>query len=514
MDKAPSTPISPASPISSAAAVRMSSPSPSPSSSSSTGGLAPPVDRRGRARSSSIADMLSTPPPVKLDAAGNAPALEDWTTVPLSALVQNDQLLTITGDLPVEQAFDRMISHQYTSLPVVQSAATSGGEPISSTRAECFDYADISSLLLLVTGHLKPARGATALPPNLDEYVEKARAGFDVPVSFVMQLQPREPYVTLHESDTVLTAVEQFGRGLHRLLVTNDAGTQLLGLLSQRRLLRYLWDNARRFPSLEPLLQNTILDLGIGEPAVIAISGDRLVIDALEKMHNESVTSLAVVDSEGSLLGNISIVDVKHLTKSSAAHLLHATCLQFLTIILSDRGIENGKDSFPIFHVTPMSTLSHTIAKLVATKSHRMWIVQGKFPATSFGSPISTPTTAHHHPHPQRSQSPAPNASPALVPVSSPTTRGLGMKLIGVVSLTDILSLLARSAGVGDVDPTEARRQRRRSSSSSVRSFTLDASAAPAMAGTAATARRSVSIERNVAYAAVKGGPLDSSSRR
>ncbi|GME82861.1 unnamed protein product [[Candida] boidinii] len=45
-------------------------------------------------------------------------------------------------------------------------------------------------------------------------------------------------------------------------------------------------------------------------------------------------------------------------------------------------------------------------------------------------------------------------------------------KLIGVVSLTDILSVLAKTLGKDHVDPQYARRHRRRSSSSSSRSAT------------------------------------------
>ncbi|KAK9382001.1 uncharacterized protein V2V93DRAFT_366151 [Kockiozyma suomiensis] len=448
-----------------------------------------PSAARGRARSSSIAEMLATPPPL-----ASAAPLTSWQEVSLGSLMHHDKLLSITGDVPVATAYEKMVENGFTSLPVLMKPG------VDNTVAESFDYSDITSLLLLVMGHLKMNAGATQ-PMNLEENVRKARAGFDVPVSFVLDLSPREPFITLQASDTISTAVEYFGRGLHRLLVTDDAETEFMGLLSQRRLVRYLWDNARSFNDIEPIFQSTLHELGIGSSKVISIAGDKLVVEAFEKMHNESVSSLAVIDAESNLLGNISIVDVKHLTKSTSAHLLQVTCLQFLTVILTDRGLENGKDSFPVFHVTQTSTLAHTIAKLVATKSHRMWIVQGNHQAfvssspTSSSSQISSPSL--------RNQSPAPrSASPKLVPVTSPSmgARGRGGKLVGVVSLTDILSVLAKSAGKGDVDPSEARRQRRRSSSSSVRSFTLDKNA-----------RRSVSIERG-AYA--PRGSVDRGSRR
>ena len=107
-------------------------------------------------------------------------------------------------------------------------------------------------------------------------------------------------------------------------------------------------------------------------------------------MNNEGVTSLAVVDNQYNVVGNISNVDVKVLpqleiyprlkplltapqllTKSSSAPLLENTCIHFISVILSTRGMNDGKDSYPVFHINPHSTLAHTVAKLVATKAHR-----------------------------------------------------------------------------------------------------------------------------------------------
>jgi hypothetical protein len=109
-------------------------------------------------------------------------------------------------------------------------------------------------------------------------------------------------------------------------------------------------------------------------------------------MDTEGVSSLVVVDNHLNVIGNISTTDVKvhikHnspsirwgnrqltfvklLTRSSSLPLLQNTCTHFISVILSTRGLIEGKDSFPVFHVNPTSTLAHTVAKLVATRSHR-----------------------------------------------------------------------------------------------------------------------------------------------
>lgn len=168
-----------------------------------------------------------------------------------------------------------------------------------------------------------------------------------------------------------------------------------------------------------------------------------------------------------------------------------------------------GKDSFPVFHVTPLSTLAHTVAKLVATKSHRMWITEPispgssgpptpslhsatLVPTSSHSSAFSTATGQQNMTPPLAASAPtAPDPFAATIADHSPKTpfitptgpsisasalpgARISGRLVGVVSLTDILILFARVGGLNVADPIDIRNRRRRSSSSSVRkSFDL-----------------------------------------
>lgn len=241
---------------------------------------------------------------------------------------------------------------------------------------------------------------------------------------------------------------------------------------------------------------------------LMSSSGDRPLIEALTLLLNEGVSSLAVVDNSYNVIGNISNVDVKLLTKSSSLPLLRNTCIHFITVILSTRGMFEGKDSFPVFHVTPLSTLAHTVAKLVATKSHRMWITEPispsasgpptpsphsatLVPTSSHSSALSISSSGQHMTPPLATATPsdpfsttiadsspkAPFIAPSGPSVSASSLPGarISGRLVGVVSLTDILILFARAGGLmNTADPSEIRMRRRRSSSSSVRkSFDL-----------------------------------------
>jgi CBS domain-containing protein len=202
-------------------------------------------------------------------------------------------------------------------------------------------------------------------------------------------------------------------------------------------------------------------------------------------MHNEGLTSVAVVDQGLNVVGNISTADVKHLTNAASLPLLKNSCMSFISVILSERGMEHGRDSFPVFHVNPYSTLGHTVAKLVATKSHRMWVVESASPSPSapatpllqasqpVGVSSPPPSSTVIIPPPANAsapQSPIPNQSfvTTVIPSGLPGA-ALSGRLTGVVSMTDILNLFAKSSGLRPSDPSEQRARRRRSSSSSVR---------------------------------------------
>ncbi|CAN6628351.1 protein Sds24p [Trichomonascus vanleenenianus] len=399
--------------------------------------------------------MLSTPPPLsqrtrRFSSASDDSVEADWHDIPLTDIVQKEKLVFVDSEASVEEAFDMLEARGFTSLPIKyrggekdEPQPSAAAPPTAATAprqvealrimgigsvdlhgiGHTFDYADLNAYLLLVLGHLEPVEQSQ----EVQRQVAKARSGEPVPVKFVSELGIKDPFVTVPSSATVATACEILGNGVHRLTVTDEGDPrELVGILSQRRLIRFIWENGRLFKDLEGLFQTPLDELSIGSSNVITIGEDEPVIDALRKMHLEQVSSVAVIDKDNCLLGNISVVDVRLVTKASQSPYLRYTCKQFMTVILSNRGLINGKDSFPVFHVFPDSTLGRTIAKLVATKAHRLWIVQ---PSSDSG-----------------------------------ISNG---QLIGVVSLTDILSLFARKAGRLDLDPASARQHRRRSSTSS-----------------------------------------------
>lgn len=368
---------------------------------------------------------------------------QEWSKIKISDLIQEENLHFIEEDITVENAFYKLLEYNLTSLPVITE---------SKNMNDCltFDYNDLNAYMLLSLNKIKINKKDNE---SIQQLISKnAASGKPVKVGDIIKFVPKTPFLKFSETESLSKILQILGNGVHRVAITDDStgtDTKIKGILSQRRLLKYLWDNANKFENFEELSKFQLKDLKIGvleQPfekkdmhnkennkfRVIAIEGTEPLIEALLKMYTNQISSIAIIDANQMLLGNISVTDIKYLTHISQYPLLFNTCKHFISYILNKRGLDDGKDSFPIFHVHMNSSLNRCIAKLVATKAHRLWIVDDTV------THPSTPTT---------------DSTPQLI--------GMG-KLIGVVSLSDILGVFVRDSKAGkmEVDPQMARKFR------------------------------------------------------
>lgn len=404
----------------------------------------------------------------------------DWRSIQIQEIIDPAGVRFVELDTSIEDTTKLLIRSGSPNVVLIRESHK------TRTAIGTFDYSDLNAYLLLVLGLSQPDERAPRL-------AERTRSGEAIPLKDVIDhLGPREEPTFLPHTADLTKAMEALGSGIHRVVICKEGTSEVVGVLSQLRLVQFFWDNHQTFAATEALYTRTLHDLKIGTKQVIAINGDRPLSDALQLMHSQGITSLPVLDNHQNVVGNISHVDVRLLTDTSSIPLLSASCIHFISVILSERGLTDGKDSYPIFYVTPFSTLAHAVAKLCATRSHRMWIVDAPSPSTSvppspgihasppmFGSPSSSmhlPSPSGSLPHrsgsgPEMTPGPPFTAVNPGVSISAAQIPGAAMsgRLSGVVSLTDVLNLFARASGLSPGDPEDIRRRRRRSSSSNSR---------------------------------------------
>lgn len=403
--------------------------------------------------------------------------LIDQDQVPLFELVEANKLICIDKSYSIQKAFQLMESNDLTSVPVFLDRN-------SDDWSSCviFDYNDLNTFLLLVMNKISIKaltqdelisrfQTISKLQEYVNTNVEKVKKGHDVPISFILNLIPKPPIIILSENDNLTKAMETFCNGAKRIAIKNE-NNKITGILSQRRLVKHIWELIKNFPYLDLILNSTLDELKVGSGNPTTINENQLLIDALGLMFTEKVSSIAVVDSSRSVVGNVSVVDIKNVSSSKNSHLLFKSVLNFISFNLSQKGVEEGQDQYPIFYVNNKTTLNKVIAKLVATQSHRLWIVESNNRSITQSSnssfininESSTQNKTNVGQQPTSAQTSSSTVSQSglsvvkgLLQNHSSTSSGMSNfsphtssecnynnsnKLIGVVSLSDILALI------------------------------------------------------------------------
>jgi len=390
-------------------------------------------------------------------------ANRDWRDITIGELVSPSDVRWVEMDSSVEQATMELLKTRPSVVLIRENDS-------SKTAISTFDFKDLNAYLLVVVGLAKPEADELEAAETV---ASKAQKGEPITLREIQPLCRKEALVGLPAISNLSQAIEILGSGVHRIVVTNELG-EAAGIMSQLRMVEFFWNEGVNFASIDQLYPVILKDLGIGTKNTISINSDAPLSDALTQMNEEGLTSIAVVDNGHNVVGNISTMDVRHLTSSSSAPLLKSSCMHFISVILNERGVENGRDTFPVFYVNPYSTLAHTVAKLVATRSHRMWVVESASPSpTGPATPLTGPGSFPGGPPPtapaNASVAPASPQNAPAVPASAMMGARMSGRLSGVISLTDILNLFAKSTGLNPTDPSAQRAKRRMSSSSSMR---------------------------------------------
>jgi hypothetical protein len=121
---------------------------------------------------------------------------------------------------------------------------------------------------LFATGQLYPDEEHLSIFQNL---AKKAQQGLPINLQDAKSLGNKEPFVTLPHTDDLTRAVETFGGGVHRIVIVRDGSNDAVGILSQGRLVKFLWENGRSFPIIDQLYPQNLRELGIGSQHLISI---------------------------------------------------------------------------------------------------------------------------------------------------------------------------------------------------------------------------------------------------
>jgi len=166
-----------------------------------------------------------------------------------------------------------------------------------------------------------------------------------------------EPFWSVPRNEPLLALINNFMKGrIHRVPIVGD-DNHISGSVTQSDVVQFLFKNEEHFHSV---MKKTLKELDLEEGSVVSVIETQPLIKALSTIVETQFTGLAVIDSQGKLVGNVSASDVKGLSLET-----------FNTLNLPIRDFVKHK---PVC-IQKGSTMRDVISKIVEYHVHRVFVV-------------------------------------------------------------------------------------------------------------------------------------------
>jgi CBS domain-containing protein len=203
----------------------------------------------------------------------------DWRNIQVNEIIDPAEVRFVQLDTSIEDTTKLLVKSGAPNLILVRESTK------TKTAVATFDYSDLNAYLLLVLGLALPDDSAQQLS-------NRARSGEAIPLADLLDhLGAREMPAFLPHTADLTQAMEVLGGGSHRLIICKEGTSEVVGIVSQLRLVRFFWENHQNFSATEALYSRTLRDLRAGAKEVVYINGDRPLKDALLLMHDEGITT-------------------------------------------------------------------------------------------------------------------------------------------------------------------------------------------------------------------------------
>ena len=174
----------------------------------------------------------------------------------------------------------------------------------------------------------------------------------------------RNPFKPVTGDATLMEVCKILSTGTHRVPVVDGEGN-VTNIISQSSVISYLLNNSNN----DANLLKSVSELHLGTAPVLTVVDSDSAFSAFTKLDSSARSGLGVVDHSGALIANTSGSDIKLFLLHHES--LKQPIIEFLNKI---RRLDLNTRA-PIFTCKQEDTALKVIAKLSATKAHRIFIV-------------------------------------------------------------------------------------------------------------------------------------------
>jgi len=261
----------------------------------------------------------------------------------------------------VIDVFKGLIQHGFLSVPVLQK-----------TKHKWYGFVELSDIVQFYVeqfGNQLGDEGKSAWDAigKSEEFLQKT-------VDDIMKypLTRKNTFHPIANGYSLFYAIETMAREehLHRVPII-DGDRKLKSVLSQSQVIDFIHSNINTLGSIKdkPLEQMQ----GVLKK-VFTVKEDSLTIDAFKLMQENSLTGVAVVNENDTVVGNLSVRDLKGLRlENQLFHRLFQTVHNFLRHMKEERKDDGRPRTKQVVHLT--DRLSLVVQILVEQNIHRVYVV-------------------------------------------------------------------------------------------------------------------------------------------
>jgi len=267
-------------------------------------------------------------------------------------------LITVDEDTTVGEAITKLKQNNITSAPVIGNQGILG----------MVDMLDLLTFACGKMGFKNPDYSSSKRA--VGEFLAK-------PVKNLINVSGRDKYIALPNTSTLQSIFQLLAKpNIHRVLIHNEEG-ELVGLLTQSTILRFLQQNKSKVSSLMNQKAKDVWP--VGQKKVETIDFDKFVIDVLCTLVDKEISGIAVVNNEGQIVGNISASDLKRMSVDHPLQLcydVYESIKTFMNITGDKNKPHNERlPKFDPIVVKTDDTVGQVVDTIVSKRIHRVYVV-------------------------------------------------------------------------------------------------------------------------------------------
>lgn len=162
----------------------------------------------------------------------------------------------------------------------------------------------------------------------------------------------------------------------HRVVSLNE-DRSLNNIITESRVAECLYHLFDASPTLGSLGKQSIKDLGLASASVVSVKESDRALDAFKLMSEHNISGLPVLNSEGSLVGNISESDLRAIhSNAQYLKLLILPVSEYLAAMHKhDSSLPRASKERELVKCDPIDTYRSVVERIVETKVHKCYVV-------------------------------------------------------------------------------------------------------------------------------------------